>query len=104
MIQLSNRDELMIHKAQRSARMAEMYKGEQESAKTISKSEFEENYPRDRYEIFTLDSLHSFRQKLNETDSTNADEFFKAECRGLQQFIVYGEHGPKLIFIREREG
>lgn len=102
MIQLSNHDELALHKAQRFARMAEMYKGEEECAKVISKSEFEEKYPIDQYSIFTLESLHKFRGELNKGND-DGDELFKAECRSLQQFIVYGENGPKLIFVKEKE-
>lgn len=72
-------------------------------AEYISQSEFETKYPLNRYEVYTLEQLDKYRNKLSES-LPDADSEFKKAIVGFHSCVVGTLHGNKIVFVKQKDG
>lgn len=74
---------------------------EDKSAKLITKAEFEEQFPKEGHEIYSLSSLDKFRKELSKAD--DSDGLFQEATKGLKSFVVEGDGKKAIVFVRKKE-
>lgn len=73
-------------------------------AQPISKAEFEEQFPVEKFELYTLTAVDQFRQEiLKAEDVTDKDGAFQKATEDLKPFIVHGEGKRVIMFTREKQ-
>ena len=105
MIQLPNYEEReQFNKAQRAKILSAFKKEAEGSAHLISKAEFVEKFPADKFEIYTLKSIDNFRQEIVKAqDVEDKDLAFKQATAGLKHFVVTEGDNKNIVFVREKE-
>lgn len=74
---------------------------EDKNAKLITKAEFEEQFPKEGHEIYSLSSLDKFRKELSKAEGSDA--LFKEATKGLKSFVVEGDGKKAIVFVRKKE-
>lgn len=75
----------------------------EEFVKAISKKDFQENYPAEKFEHYTIESLNTFRQELVKAEGDSSDLSFKAATKDLKGFVVHNEGSKHIVFVRQKE-
>lgn len=79
---------------------------EAEDAKTatiITKADFEQQFPADKYEHYSLPSLTKFREELMKSeDVQDKDAAFKEATKDFQHFLVVHGGAKVPVFVREK--
>lgn len=105
MIQFANQEEIDAVNRQKRLRIYDSYvQSSGRQTQTITKAEFDEQYPSEKWERYTLQAIHKFRTDLIKAEGIeDKDGAFKEAVRDLKSFIVH-DNGKKLIvFTREKE-
>ncbi len=105
MIQLPNYEEREeFKKAQRSKILAAFKRETEGSAHLITKAEFIEKFPTEKYEIYTLKAVDNFRQEIIKAEGVEDKELaFKKATEGLKHFVVTEGDNKNIVFVREKE-
>ena len=106
MIHLSSQGDIESHKKDQKIRILESFNQAGPSPKTatvITKAEFDEKFPEQQWERYTLASLHKFRQDIQKSEVENKDEIFKKATSDLKSFIVHNEDKKVIVFARKKE-
>ena len=105
MIQLPNyKEREEFNKAQRAKILAAFKQETEGSAHLITKAEFTEKFPADKYEIYTLKAIDNFRQEIIKAeDVEDKDLAFKQATAGLKHFVVTEGDNKNIVFVREKE-
>ena len=74
------------------------------AAQIISKGDFEEAYPLDKFEVYSIQALTKFREDLMKAEGESyTDENFKAAVKGVQSFVVQDNGNQIPVFVRKKE-
>lgn len=109
MIQLSNHsDHEDYKKAQRDKILSVFKKEVEKSAFLIKAEEFEQKFPLDKFDIYTLPQVAKYRDDLSKAEGVDdPDGLFKATTSNLKHFVVEREVDGKteraITFVREKE-
>lgn len=71
------------------------------SARLITKAEFEEEYPSDTHEIYSLSALDRFRKELSKAEGS--DSLFVEATKGLKSLVIENEGKRAIVFVRKKE-
>lgn len=104
-IQLSNHDDIRGHQRAKRLQIAEAFnKAEGKEARLITKAEFEEQYPAEKYERYSLQALNKFRQDISKAeDVEDKDAAFKGATSDLKSFVVQDGDSKAIVFVRKKE-
>lgn len=105
MIQFANQEDMDSHRAAQKARIYDTYaESNGRYATPISKADLDAQYPKEQFEIYSLQSLHKFRTDLMKAeDVADKDEAFKEATKDMVSLIVH-ENGKKVpCFVRKKE-
>lgn len=94
-----------FQKAQKD-RILSVFKQEEDpkAAKVITKAEFDEQFPADKFEAYTIQALTKFREDINKADDiADKDDAFKKATSDLQHFVVHHSGERALVFVRKKE-
>lgn len=73
-------------------------------ALAIVKDEFDQQYPVDKYEYYSLEAVNNFRQDILKADDIeDKDGAFKKATEDLVPFIVHHDGNKALIFTRKKQ-
>ena len=105
MIELSNHDEIRAHQRAKRLQIAEAFeKAQGRTARLITKAEFDEEYPSDTYERYSLQALNKFREDLHKAEGVDdPDLAFKTATANLKSFVVQDGEGKAIAFVRKKE-
>ncbi len=98
--------EVADHQKAKKAQIYSSFKKATEDsfARPIAKSEFETQYPADKFEIYSLAAVDKFRQDILKADDVaDKDEAFKKATVDLKPFIVHGDGKKVIVFTREKQ-
>lgn len=87
------------------AKIVNSYEGDKSNPgkdiQVLTKAEFEEKFPADKFEFYSLLSIHRFRTDLMKSESYT-DAAFSEAAEGLKPYLVHGEGRKQLMFVREK--
>lgn len=103
MIQLSNQEEREAHFKSQKAKIAQAYSKNTKTATVLTKAEFEEQFPAEKFEIFTLGAVDKFRNDLNKAEDIEDKEgAFKNATSDLKAFVVHSSGKESIMFVRDK--
>jgi len=105
MIQFANQAELDAYKKAQRHKIFDSYvqSGARQAAAVLTKAEFDEQYPADQWERYTLPAIHKFRTDLMKAeDIEDKDVAFKEATQDLKSFIVHGDGKKTIMFVRKK--
>jgi len=74
------------------------------AAKLITKAEFDEQFPADKFEAYSVQSLTKFREDISKAEGIDdKDLAFKKATSDLKHFVVSNEGKQTIVFVREKE-
>jgi len=99
--------EIVEYQKQKKAQIYNTYKEASSNkpvAQAIVKAEFDEKYPADKFEYYTLSGIDKFRNELMKAeDIEDKDGAFVKACEGLMPYIVYNEGKKVITFVRAKK-
>ncbi len=103
MIQLPNHEEREAHVKEQKAKILAAYTNAPKTATVLNKAEFEEQYPADKFEVYTLEAVDKFRQDLIKAeDVEDKDSAFKSATADLKPFVVHADGKQSIMFARKK--
>lgn len=106
-IQLSNHEDIQSHQKAQRAKIVDAYNRSVDSEKTallITKGEFDEQYPADKFERYSLQSVTKFREDINKADDIeDKDDAFRKATADLKHFVVTEGERKAIVFVRQKE-
>lgn len=76
----------------------------QAKTEVITKAEFGELYPAEKFEHYSLEAVHKFRQEIMKSeDITDKDGAFKKATSDLKHLVVHGDGKQVIVFAREKQ-
>lgn len=106
MIELNNGKDIKDYHARKRAQIAESFKQVEDAgaAKLITKAEFDELYPAENFERYSVHSLNSFRESISKAEGIeNPDEAFKQATKDLKGMVVTDSGKKAIVFVRKKE-
>lgn len=98
-------DDIKKAQSEQRARILKNFKNiDEKTAVLITKADFESEYPKDKFEWYSPQSLTKFRTELSKAEGvTNADEAFKQATTGFKGFVVVEGEKKAIVFVRKKE-
>ncbi len=92
------------HKEEVKARILSHYNTIEKSkdAHVITKSDFEIAFPKEQFEIYSLEAIDKFRDDLQKAND-DFEPLFKEATKDLQSFIVHGDQKRVIMFVRNKQ-
>lgn len=73
-------------------------------ARAITKAEFEQEFPADKFEIYSLAKVHAFREQILKSEGVDdKDAFFKAQTEDLKALVIHNGDNKTPVFVRAKE-
>lgn len=104
-IQLSNHDEIIDHQRSQRAKIAAAYNQDDDRiAKLITKAEFDEQFPGDRWERYSLQSVNKFREDICKVEGIeDPDDAFKKATSDFKPYVITDGDSKAIVFVRQKE-
>lgn len=106
-IQLSNHDEIRDHQRSQRAKIVAAYNQDDQSdkaAKLITKAEFDEQFPGDKWERYSLQSVNKFREDICKAEGIeDPDDAFKKATSDLKPYVITDGDSKAIVFVRQKE-
>lgn len=100
-------NEIEKARTEQKARILSAFKEATQPKKTatlITKSDFEDQYPDNQYERYSLKSVSAFRDEIMKSESVeNKDEAFKQATKDLKHFMVQSGKQHVIMFVRKKQ-
>lgn len=105
MIHLGTEENIENFKKSQKSRILAVYgvKPNENTAEALVKAEFDEKYPVDKYEIYSIQSLDKFRQDITKSETIeDKDAFFKSAVQDLKPILVYNNGKRELLCVKKK--
>ncbi len=100
---------LSAHRAEQNGKLLSYYvNAPQKEAELLTKAEFVEKFPEDKFAFYNLDSLHKLRTDLKNDlkkggeAADTSDETFRELTKNLKRYFVTGDGKTTVIFVDEK--
>ena len=105
-IELSNQTEINAHQKEQRAKVVAMYKNveAEKVANLITKAEFDEHYPTETWERYSLQAVHKFREDIEKAEGIeDKEDSFKKATADLKPFVITEGDNKAIVFVRKKE-
>lgn len=100
MIHLGNQENIDKVREDQKQKIAGSFVQEDNVVKAISQSEFEESYPADKYERYSLEAVKRFKEDFMKSEDAN-EEALAESFKGLEKVVVSDGTLIADVFVRE---